>query len=102
MVQKMKASEKYDKLIVGLISGFIAPIIIGLIIFLFTSHGKTIGSYLDRIKEANIITHAITLCVFPNIAVFLLFNRFDMLRALRGVLAATIVWAVAVFIIKVI
>lgn len=98
----MKASEKYDKLIVGLISGFIAPIIISLIIFLFTSHGRTIGNYLDRIKEANIITHAITLCVFPNIAVFFLFNRFDMLRALKGVLAATIVWAVAVFIIKVI
>lgn len=98
----MKAAEKYDKLIVGLISGFMAPVIIGLIIFLLTAHGRSLAGYLGRIKEANIITHAITLCVFPNIAVFFLFNRFDMLRALRGVLAATIVWAVAVFIIKVI
>jgi hypothetical protein len=74
---------------------------IGLIIFALTAHGKSMASYIERIREANIITHAITLCVFPNIAVFLMFNRFDMLRALRGVLAATILWAIAVFIIKV-
>ena len=97
----MKFTEKYDKLVVGLVSGFVLPLVIGLIIYVFTAHGKSIGEYLGRIKEANIITHAITLCVFPNIAVFFLFNRFDMLRALRGVLAATIVWAVAVFIVKV-
>ena len=97
----MKANEKYDNLYVGLISGVVLPILIGLIIFAFTAHGRSIPSYLERISAANIITHAITLCVFPNIAVFLLFNRLDMLRALRGVLAATIVWAIAVFIIKV-
>jgi hypothetical protein len=97
----MKATEKYDKLIIGLLSGFILPLLVGLIIFLFSADGKSLGSYLERIVDANIVTHAITLCVFPNIAVFLLFNRFDMLRALRGVLAATIVWAIAVFIVKV-
>jgi hypothetical protein len=102
MVQQMKATEKYDKLIIGLISGFILPVFVGLIIFAFTGHGKGLVSYLERIRDANIITHAITLCVFPNIAVFLLFNRFDMLRALRGVLAITILWAIAVFIIKVV
>jgi hypothetical protein len=98
----MKATEKYDKLIVGLVSGFILPLVVGLIIFLFTGQGKGLASYLERIKDARIITHAVTLCVFPNIAIFLVFNRFDMLRALRGVLAATMVWAIAVFIIKVI
>jgi hypothetical protein len=101
MVHEMKASEKYDKLYMGLISGFVLPVVIGLIVYAFTAHGIGIPSYLDRISDANIITHAITLCVFPNIAAFLIFNRLDMLRALRGVLAATIVWAIVVFIIKV-
>lgn len=101
MVQKIKITEQYDKLIVGIISGLVLPLLIGLIIFVLTAHGKSMASYIERIREANIITHAITLCVFPNIAVFLMFNRFDMLRALRGVLAATILWAIAVFIIKV-
>jgi len=96
----MTKAEKYDKMITGIISGFIFPIIIGLLIFAFTSHGKSLIQYIDRIASGNIITHAITLCVFPNLIIFFLFNRFDMLRALRGVLAITIIWAIAVFILK--
>jgi hypothetical protein len=100
MVQKMTRAEKYDKMLTGIISGFTLPVIIGLLIFAFTANGKSILQYLERIADANIITHAITLCVFPNIFIFLLFNRFDMLRASRGVLAITIAWAVTVFIVK--
>jgi hypothetical protein len=96
----MKWSEKYDKLVAGILSGFLLPFITGLIIYLFTARGRSMGEYLARILDANIVTHAITLCVFTNVAIFLLFNRYDMLRAARGVLAITIVWAIAMFIIK--
>jgi len=40
------------------------------------------------------------MCVFPNVLIFLLFNRFDMLRASRGVLGITMAWAIVVFIVK--
>lgn len=93
-------AEKYDKTFIGILSGIFLPVIIGLIIFVFTSHGLSFHGYLSRIAESGIITHAISICVFPNVAVFLLFNRFDMLRACRGVLAVTIIWAVLVFIVK--
>jgi hypothetical protein len=96
----MKFTEKYDKLSAGLISGLLLPLVTGLIIFAFSSHGRTLTTYLQRILDANIVAHAITLCVFPNVAVFLLFNRYDMLRSARGVLAMTIIWAISVFIIK--
>jgi len=96
----MNAAEKYDRLITGLISGLIFPFIVGMIIFIFSSGEMSLGSYLLRLKETQIITHSITLCVFPNIFVFLLFNRFDMLRAVRGTLAITIVWAIIVFAVK--
>ena len=96
----MNMSEKYDKLLTGIVSGLILPVITGLVIFFFTSHGTSIASYLDRISDANTVTHAITLCVFPNVFIFLLFNRFDMLRASRGVLAITIAWAITVFAVK--
>jgi hypothetical protein len=97
----MTRSEKYDKLLIGILSGFLLPFIIASIIFVFTRDGKTIATYLDRISTANIMTHAITLCVFPNVSIFLLFNRYDMLRASRGVLGITIVWAFTVFIVKI-
>jgi hypothetical protein len=97
----MKFYEKYDRVLTGLISGLVFPFITGIIIYAFSSGHLTLHSYLARIAESNIATHAITLCVFPNIIIFLIFNRFDMLRANRGVLAITIVWAIIVFGVKI-
>jgi hypothetical protein len=96
----MKFYEKFDKLITGLVSGFVFPLITGLIIFIFSAGHSTLYSYLSRIADSDIITHMISLCVFPTVLIFLLFNRFDMLKAARGVLAITILWAVLVFGIK--
>jgi hypothetical protein len=96
----MTLPEKYDKVLTGLISGFVLPFIVGFSVFLFTSGHQNLHSYISRIAFSGIITHAITLCVFPNVVIFLIFNQFDMLRASRGVLAMTIVWAVIVFGIK--
>lgn len=96
----MKFYEKYDKVLTGLISGLIFPFIVGIIIYSFSSGHFSLHDYLARIAEKDIITHSITLCVFPNIIIFLIFNRFDMLKATRGVLAITIFWAVIVFGVK--
>lgn len=96
----MKVHEKYDKIITGLTSGLLFPFIVGLTIYLFTSNHQSIHTYLMRIANSDIITHSITLCVFPNIIIFLIFNQFDMLKATRGVLAITIVWAAVVFGVK--
>lgn len=97
----MTISEKYDKVVIGVISGFILPLITAFIIFLFAKGDPTLKEWMARIAEANIITHIITLSVFTNIAIFLLFNYFDMLKAAKGVLGITIVWALLVFGIKI-
>lgn len=96
----MTWTEKYDKLLHGVIAGFLAPILIGLIVYLFSAGNRSIGEYIKRIVDADIITHIISLCVFPNIFLFLIFIRLDMLRAARGVLGITIFWAVLVFAVK--
>jgi hypothetical protein len=96
----MKFYERYDKVLTGIISGLVFPFIIGAIIFIFTSGHQSLHTYLTRIVNSDIVTHSITLCVFPNILIFLIFNRYDMLKATRGVLAMTIVWAVIVFGVK--
>lgn len=92
---------KYDKLLTGIISGLILPLIIMLIIFLFAKENSGFSGWLDRIVQADIITHIVSLSVFPNVLIFLLFNYYDMLRATKGVLGITIVWAIIVFGIKI-
>jgi hypothetical protein len=96
----MTLPEKFNKVITGIISGLILPFITAMIIFLFARGDPDLQTWLKKIAEANIITHIITLCVFPNILIFLLFNNFDMLKASKGVLGITIVWFVLVFAVK--
>ncbi len=96
----MKFYEKYDKILTGLISGFLLPFVIGIIVYLFSSGHQSLHSYIIRIVDSDIVTHSISLCVFPNLFIFMIFNRFDMLKATRGVLAITIFWAVIVFGVK--
>jgi hypothetical protein len=66
----------------------------------FTHNGLSFSDYFSRVEEAGNITSIMSVCVFSNIIAFLLFNRFDMLRASRGVLGITIAWAFVVFGIK--
>jgi hypothetical protein len=96
----MTRTEKYDKLLPGAVAGFVIPVLIGLIVYLISAGQQSIGEYVKKIVGANIITHIISLCVFPNIFLFLIFIRLDMLRAARGVLGITLFWAVIVFTVK--
>ena len=96
----MTIPEKYDKLTTGIVSGLVLPLIIAFFVFLFAKGNPSLNEWLNKIVNAGVQTHIITLCVFPNVLIFLLFNHFDMLRASRGVLGVTIFWAVIVFAVK--
>ena len=93
----MTILEKYDKVSAGTISGFCLHFIILVFVFFFAKGDPSLTEWLSKIKTAGIETHIISLCVFPHIVIFLLFNQLDMLRAARGVLGVTIFWAIIVF-----
>jgi hypothetical protein len=96
----MKYILKYDKQIIGFAAGIVLPLLVGLIIYFFSADGVSVIKYIEHLNRSNIITHSISLCVFPNILIFLIFSRLNMLKATRGVLAVTIIWALLVFAIK--
>jgi len=96
----MIVAGKYDKIAVGAGAGFLLPVMISLVFFLFSSGDRSLLEYFSRIVKADILSHVISLCVFSNIILFLIFNRLDMLGAARGVLGITIFWAVVVFAVK--
>lgn len=96
----MTITEKYDKVITGVLSGLILPLIVSFFIFIFAKGDPNLTEWFQRVSMAGVKTHIISLCVFPNVLIFLIFNHFDMLRASRGVLGITILWAVIVFLVK--
>lgn len=96
----MNFSERFNKTMTGVIAGLVLPVIAFLIFFLVTRHGLSFGDYFRKVEAAGNITSIMSVSVFANIIIFLLFNRLDMLRASRGVLGITIAWALTVFAIK--
>ncbi len=96
----MTPYEKYDRFLTGLLSGLILPFLVGLGVYLFTAFSISIGDYISLMAKSNILVKVVSFYVFPNLLVFLLFNRLDMLRASKGVLFITIIWALLVFALK--
>ena len=96
----MLVTERYNNVITGVISGIVMLVIAFLLFFLFTRNGLSMVQYLERVTETGKTTEVMSVAVFSNILIFLFFNRFDMLRASKGVLGITFIWAFIVFGIK--
>jgi len=96
----MKLAGRYNNALTGVVSGIIVPCIAFLVFYLVTAHGLSPKFYLQRMEDAGNFTQVLSVSVFANIIIFLLFNRLDMLKASKGVLGITIVWALIIFGIK--
>lgn len=96
----MQIRQRFNNAIAGVAAGLVIPVIAFMVFFLFTHNGLSVGDYFRRVEEAGNITSIMSVCVFSNIVIFLIFNHFDMLRASRGVLGITMAWAFTVFAIK--
>jgi hypothetical protein len=96
----MNFRERYDNIATGALAGFLLPLLVALFIFIFSGGDPSLAAWIKKISRADIVTHIVSLSVFTNLAIFLIFNYFDMLRATKGVLGVTIFWAVVVFLIK--
>ncbi|MGB8358670.1 MAG: hypothetical protein WCD55_08645 [Bacteroidales bacterium] len=92
--------ERFNNILTGVISGIILPVLAFFVFFLLTRHGLSVEQYIRHMQTADNVTEIMSVSVFSNIIIFLVFNRFDMLRASKGVLGITIIWAFAVFAIK--
>jgi len=92
---------KIDKQWIGLVLGIIVPTITFFSIYLFAFPSKSLISFYEMILTKGFFSKLLSLAVIPNIAVFFIFIWTNKLSAARGVLAATIVIAIAVFGLKI-
>ena len=96
----MSRSEKFNRVITGVVAGLLVPLLVMTFFYLWKSGSLSPGEFVARMKLTGTVTSTISVSVFANLFVFLLFNRLDMLKASKGILGITIGWALLVFIIK--
>ncbi|MDX9930121.1 MAG: hypothetical protein RBS37_09760 [Bacteroidales bacterium] len=96
----LSRAEKYNRTITGVVAGIIVPSTVMFLFYLWKSGSMTVSEFFGKLVESGVLTNTVSVAVFVNVFVFLLFNRLDMLKASRGILGVTIIWAILVFIIK--
>lgn len=86
--------KNLDKLWVGLLFRIIVPLFV-MLIFYYSSYAYlTVPEFLRRMVFAAIIFKVLSLCAVANLGVFFLFYKTENDRAARGVIFATMIFAI--------
>jgi len=90
-----KRKKAFNTIVTGLIPGFILPIISIYVFYIMqgTFHGA-FEDYLRQVIEYRAITKVISVCMFANLGMFYIFLQTDRYKSARGVLLATIIYAI--------
>ena len=84
----------------GFVLGVYFPVAFFLIYFLFGFKDISFTQYLQNLINTGKYVHVISLAVFSNLIPFMFFVRSDRLKSGRGVITITILFVIAVFIMK--
>jgi len=90
--------KKFDAMWIGAVVGLIAPLIT-LYVFYLIRYSRNISFeqfYTEILQAHNIVTPSISLCVIINLLVFFIFIWRNRNFNARGVLLATIIYAIYV------
>ncbi|HKJ79231.1 MAG TPA: hypothetical protein VKA10_06835 [Prolixibacteraceae bacterium] len=89
-----------DKTEIGLLAGFAVPVLIFFAVYYFGESNVSLANYVKSLWHIQALIKLGSLCVFANLAVFMGFLQLKYEKAARGVLGATIVYALVVLISK--
>jgi hypothetical protein len=91
-----------NKLAYGFFPGLILPLIVFVVLYFFSKQEVTLTEYLQSLWRLGALLKILSLCVLPNLLLFLNFYRLKYDLAARGVIMATFVYAFGVMVFKVI
>ena len=92
--------NKLNNLWIGLAAGIIFPVI-ALTCYYFARYSDlSVRDFFAVYKNLGILTHIISLSVLPDLLVFFLFIRRNLLKSARGVLLATFLFTFVVLCIR--
>jgi len=89
-----------DTTVTGTLFGIFVPIITFFVIYFVLSDNQSLNDYLQRLIDRNIQGHFISISVIPNLLFFFIFIWLYKMKAARGILLSTFLWAFVVLAIR--
>ena len=90
----------FNKIWHGLIVGFIFPVLFFLLYYMFRFGQYGFTEYLQFLIESKKLVNVMSLSVLPNLAPFMLLINSNRYSSGRGILTATVILGIIVFILK--
>lgn len=94
--------KKLDKLSAGILVGISAPLAIFLVIYAIRYSDVPLGDYLVQLWKLHITFKILSLCGFANLLIFFLYLKLQMEKAAKGVIMATLVYALLFLLFEII
>jgi len=92
--------NKLNNIYLGLIAGFLFPLISMLVLRWIKYNRYTLNEYIEFLNQINVLTKVLSLSVLPNLLIFFVFIWTNKLLSARGVLMATIIFTALIIGIK--
>jgi len=85
----------------GVIGGFIFPVIVFFLYYLTTFSQYTLSEFIKYAIALQVYTKILAMTVLPNLFLFFIFMWLNYLKATRGVLIITIIFALLIIYLKI-
>lgn len=97
---RRRKHKPFDSALTGFLVGFVVPIVVFFAVYFFGEQGISFKNYVGNLWHLHALVKLGSLCVFANLLAFWTFIRLKYDQAARGVLGATIIYALAILISK--
>ena len=95
---QQRRKNRFDQIGLGFLIGFTLPVLVFLIVYLAGNNDVSFFDYVKGLWYLQALVKLGSLCVFLNSAVFMLFIKLKYEKTARGILGATILYALIVLI----
>jgi len=95
-----RMKKRINRIPIGLVAGIMLPMLALSIYHRIRFENSNLWEFLQSFYQLDLLTHVISLAVIPNLLLFFGFINFNLLKAARGVLMATILMALLVVVLR--
>jgi hypothetical protein len=97
---KPRPKKKFDNWATGIALGILTPLVILFIYYRVNYYYIRVDGFMFKMLINKVLVPLLSLCVIGNLGVFYLFINKEHYLTARGIILSTLLYAIAVFIVK--
>ena len=93
-------NKRFNTLLTGILAGTIIPAILFMLFYMFQIKKFDLGRITEQLLLRDYLPQILSWCIIPNLILFFVFNWLNWLKSAKGILIATVISTVLLFLLK--